>query len=228
MLALTVLYGKWSPESFIVGAILLFVGLLYQSLFSNAARVKRALKNVQPKKIGDFKSGEVGKIKGQIVFAGRTIIAPLSGRECVYYHIEVEERNSGGKNSRWLPVIDEKKKADVVLFDGENYAVVVDRKAQTYIFPDASFTSGSFDDALPEMEKYLETHKKKSTGILGFNKTMRYTEGILEEDEWCAVAGQGRWVTPGKVRLKLPVERVLLISSAPNVEVFLTDDLDPV
>jgi len=55
---------------------------------------------------------------------------------------------------------------------------------------------------------------------LGFNKTIRYHEGVIETGEMVAVFGKGQWIkdSSGKRQLVIskPTETELLISDDPS------------
>ncbi len=57
---------------------------------------------------------------------------------------------------------------------------------------------------------------KTSTGLWGFNKAIRYNEGVIEAGEKVAVFGRGRWIkdSNGKRQLVInkPAESMVLIS----------------
>lgn len=222
------LKGNLPPEAIAIVFIGIAVVLLFRFVFSSKAKIRRKLRSMPRTNIADVKEGELVKVAGKIIFAGRTVQAGLSNRTCAYYHIEVEEYRSTGKSGRWLKIIDDRKRGDVVLFDGTGYAVLQGKEVQTLFYPDVKYRSGSFQEPLPEMEAYLEQHKKKGTNWLGFNKGMRYREGILEENELCAMAGVAIWLPAGKVRVDVPAERVLVIRGTPDVNCYISDHPDTI
>ena len=80
---------------------------------------------------------------------------------------------------------------DFVLDDGTGPAIVEVEDAQISVVMDARFRSGAFNDATPQLESFLAKHGWKSTGLFGFNKSLRYAEGVLEEGESVTVFGRG-------------------------------------
>jgi hypothetical protein len=227
IISLTVLWGRdTSPVSLALTGIIVVIGIIYHAFYSDKAQVRRRSQKTKRKKIREVKSGEVVKVVGEVVFAGRTVKTSLSGRECSYYRIEVKsyETSNYSVDRHWHTIIDESGRGDIVLTDGTGYVVVQSTKAQVVVFHDITYTSGTFDDALPEMEALLEKYKNKSTSWLGTNKQMRFYEGVLEEGELCAVIGKAVWMPASKLKLNLPVQEVLVIRSAPQVEVSISDD----
>jgi hypothetical protein len=94
----------------------------------------------------------------------------------------------------------------------------------TYLVPDANYSSGAFDDATPELEEFLSIYNLKSTGMFGFNKKLRYREGVLEKDEMCAVLGEGQWNETKDHNLKLPSVKVLVVTTLQQEKIYLSDD----
>lgn len=212
-----------SPESIVLYFGIAFIVFVYKAFFSEREVVRRKLRKAVRKYIGDVKSGEVVKIVGEVVYAGRTVKAGLSERECSFYHIEVEYYRPSGKTGSWIRMIDEKKRGDIVLRDETGYALIQDDRAQSVLHRDIEYTSGSFDHPLPEMEAFLKKHKKDDKTWLGFNRSMRYYEGVLEAGELCAASGKGVWMPTRKLNLNLPVDKVLVIRRAPQVETRISD-----
>ncbi len=192
--------------------------------FSNNKRIKRKLKNSKLKKLIHFKSGDVAKLVGKVEFAGTPLRAPLSNRECAHYHIHVEQQVSSGKSSHWKTIINEEVSGNFVIRDGADYAFINDSRIKSYIVKDRKYNSGFLKDATERLEHYLNSKGFESENMLGFNKTIRYKEGVLEKDEEIAVFGKGQWVDAASVNLPDKCNRVLAIMSTPEEAVYLSDD----
>jgi hypothetical protein len=203
---------------FIVGSV------IYRYLHSQKYLVKKKLKETTQENLSLFQSGEVAKATGTIKYIGEPLIAPLSGRKCVYYHIIVEERRSSGKSSYWDTIIEENIAGNVVIKDGNTYAVIETNQVKSYVVDDKQYRSGTFEDATELMRKYLEKHNRTSVNFLGFNNSIRYQEGILEEGELIAVVGKGTWKRKSEIKLDIPAERILVIGSDGEEFVYFTDD----
>lgn len=209
-------------DSIILVPIAIAAIFIYGTFFNNSAIVKRKLRKANGKRIRDFQDEEVAKTMGKITYAGKTLIAPLSGRKCVYYHVEVVD--SSGKSSRTL--VNEEIAADVVIKDGNHYAIIETSLVKSHIIHDAKYRSGFLNDAGKKLENYLKVHGHESTNLLGFNKRIEYKEGILEEGELLAAAGKGKWKTNLEVKIKIPASRVLVISRDEKKPVYFSDDPD--
>lgn len=210
------------PYALISVAVLVYLLIRYFS--GNRLTIETELTKKPKSSIADFEEGTVGRISGKVVYGGRTLKAPFSERLCSYYHVSVE-KDRGRRNFQYHTIIEEKKAGDVILRDGDAYALVQTGKLmESYIVPDKSFTSGLLNDAGPALEAFLHKHGKSSEDFLGMNHDLRYYEGILEEEEVVSVAGKGLWKSTKELKLRLPVDKVLLIVPFGEESVVMTDD----
>lgn len=210
-----------------IGIVILIV-VLASLYYSKRAVVKRKLKKAVGKKISDFISGDIAKVVGKVEFAGEPLIAPLSGRRCAHYYVLVEEKVSSGKSSHWNTLIEEEVAGKFVIRDGRYCAHINSQNVKSYLVEDRQFASGFGNDATPELERYLNAHGQKSEGYFGWNKTIRYKEGVLEEGELIAAVGRGEWKTAEQAQLPDAYDRVLEISATEQEPVYLSDDPETV
>lgn len=210
---------------FAIIAIVFVVGLIvYGIIFSKKAIIRRALKNAPYKRIHEVQNGEKARVVGRVVYAGQVLQSPLSKRHCVAYHVEVQELRRSGKSSTWVTVINDEKRGDIVIHDGMGNALLDGQSVQTLMVQDANYNSGTFNDASPELEEYLRMHGRQSTGLLGFNKSIRYKEGILEQNELVAAVGVGTWNSARAKNLNLTNDRILIMGPDEKGKLYVTDD----
>src|ERR1043166_4733241 len=173
--------------------IAVFGGIIVLAVFFNKkARIKRKLQKMPLRMFSEVMTGEEAKICGTIHYSGKTVIAPLSGRKCSYYHFQVEQKVRRGKNTHWEIIVNEEAEGDVVIRDGRSYAHVKATGSKSYVVDDSKSNSGFMKDTSEHLEKLLTQRGIKSTNWLGMNKTIRYKEGVLEEGETVVVAGMMR------------------------------------
>jgi len=211
-----------------IGFVSLIGGVMIaKSYFSRKAVVRRKLKKAAGVKISDFLTGDIAKIVGHVEIAGDALIAPLSGRKCAYYPVLVEQLVSNGKNSYWKKLIEEEVSGTFVIRDGR-YRAHIDSssKLKTYLIQDVEFSSGLGNNATERLENYLKANGTKSENILGFNKKLRYKEGVLERGECMAVVGRGEWKFAREMSLPDSFGKILVISSTDKEPVYLSDDPD--
>lgn len=212
-------------EAFI-GFSIVIAMIIFAVFFTPKAIVKRKLKKATLKKLSRFRSGDVAKIVGEVEVVKTALKAPLSERECAYYHVQVKELQSTGKNSSYKTIIDDHKSCDFVISESGFYAYIKGEARKTYIVKDKEYKSGFGNDAPAKFEKYLRSHKRKSEGWLGFNKSLKYFEGVLEVGEKIAVLGQGKWQNARELGLPDQFGDILVFEEIKGQPIYLSDDPD--
>ena len=206
-------------------------GLTTRVLYSRDRRIKRALKRVKPTPIRDARDGKVVKIVGELVFAGRSLPAPLSQRACAYYSIRVEEyRSHGTRGGHWRQIVREDKGLDFYLRDETGVALVRIAPEGAYfpalVWDRKARTSPIISDD-PELARFLGERGMSVEGTF-FRKNLRAYEGVLEAGERVAVGGLARWVpdpdAAGGNYRETPKRLVLEASDA--LPLFFSDDPD--
>ncbi len=209
---------------FFVIVVVVVAIIILSQVFNKKARIKRKLKKAELKKIGEFKDNEIARIVGKVELVEKPLFAPLSYRECSFYYVHVEQKVSSGKSSRWSTIIEEEVAGRLLIREGDHCALINDDHLKCYIVQDERFSSGFMNDATGNLENYLNSKGYESEGFLGFNKTLRYNEGILEPDEKIAVYGKGIWRDALELDLPENYGRVLEVVAHEGVAVYLSDD----
>jgi len=151
---------------------------------------KRRLREIRRKRVVDVQDGELAKIVGTLRYASAPLTAPLSSRRCAYFEARVEQKH--GKNS-WRKIAEAKDGGSFFLEDESGRALVRLEDLGAALVEDVKFNSGVLHDPTPQAYAFLDEYGESATGMLGFNKTLRYAEGVLEEGEKVVVCGVGRW-----------------------------------
>ena len=149
-------------------------------------RAERALRSAPRATVATLTEGTTARLAGVVTSDG-TLKAPLTGRACVAYVVVLEERV--GKRG-WVRRLHEVRGVPFTLDDGTGRALIDPAQSTMLLEMDASQRSGAFDDATPVEEAFLARHGLTSTGWF-LNKTLRYTEGVIEPGERVAVLGRG-------------------------------------
>jgi len=194
-------------------AAVLEVLCIYQAL-KNGRRA-RLIRDTTASKAGHVMPGPA-KLTGQAVALTETLAAPLSGKPCVHLRFLVEEKRTRshaghGASSSWHTIIDDSQHAPCGLEDETGLIAVDLRGAEIVLHPGKQTKSGTFNSAPEDLERMLkERYGKSSVGWI-FNKTMRYTESLIEPGDVLFVAGTVE-ETPGS-NACFTVGRSLLIIS---------------
>ena len=155
------------------------------------------------------------------------LIAPLSGRQCVFYTIKIEKRVSTGKSSHWKTVIKEEKVQ--AFFINNNGDFVIVRPTQSpknyvsYLVEDKKTSSGTFNYPTPEFESLLRKYNIEPLNFLGFNKSLRYREGIIEIGEQITVAGIAKWKTLSEPIPDYHYSKIAELVSTDKEKLIITD-----
>lgn len=201
--------------------VLTSVGLGY--IFSKKNKILRELKKSPSKPINTVKEKEYVRLHGVVESVDEPLIAPLSKRPCVYYHIIVERK--GDKS--WHTVINDLKYSDFYLASGGEKARIRahDKRALMFhLVVDHNKRSGWSTEPSAAMTSYLKSQGYDGkTWLFNTNKTLRYKEAVLEPGEQVAVKGIGHWK-----RLEQPIagynySRLLELSGNFRQRLIVTD-----
>jgi hypothetical protein len=184
-----------NPLTLLVCALVIVVALVGQALFwyfRAHRRTLRKLAAVAVAPIGHVQEGTVVRIVGTLENLVQPLTAPISGRACVAWHAVVEAGNGGARQSDWRTVIDTGQYVgEFLLRDATGVARVrVTSRPRVAIVKDSHAGSGPFNQVPPHVEAFLRSYGEASTGVLGFNRNMRYQEGALQAGEQVAVIGK--------------------------------------
>jgi hypothetical protein len=192
------------------------------------ARTKRQLQATPRTNIAAAADGATVKVIGKLKYVGKPLHAPLSGRNCAYFEVRVQEHR--GKNN-WKTIVKIAEGSQFFLHDGTGKALVKLGDLTTAVVEDIKLKSGFLNDPSEEALALLQEHGQSSITFLGTNKTIRYFEGVLEEDESIAVYGQCSWEAdpdpgragdgyrdgPQQLRVVAPSDGPMLVSDDPEV-----------
>ncbi|TWO34752.1 hypothetical protein E1J38_002520 [Seonamhaeicola sediminis] len=173
--------------------------------FGRKQTILRQLKKFQFKSIPQFRYNDLTKITGKVLHAHEPFVAPFSKRKCVAYLFKIQQKVGSGKHSRWKTIVEQEDIQD--FFIEENGEVVMIKPVKVpknyfnYLDEDNSISSGFLNDPSPEFKKVLKHYNINSENYFGFNKTLRYSERILEVGETVTVAGIAKWKS-----IKEPIE----------------------
>lgn len=213
------------PMLVFVILILIIIALSYY--FNKKNTMIRALKKIPLKPKNGIKSNSLIKIHGKALHIKQPLIAPLSNRKCVFYDFKIQKRVNSGKNTRWKTIISETKIQDFFVEHNGEYIIIQPKNNpknyKCYLTIDEKTSSGTFNDPTPKVEKLLENYKIKSTSFFGFNKSLRYLEGVIEIGEHITVAGIAKWKTFSEPIPEYPYSKIINLQSEPHQKLLITD-----
>lgn len=177
------------PRIFLYLLIGFFVGLYYFINGFSWLKQKRLIENTPTSKIRSIAMGLV-EIYGEVVpWRGKLLKSPFSIKDCVYCKYLIEEYRRSGKSSHWVTVKSDEKRIPFFLKDDTGSVLVEPEGARMHIPQDFEFKSGWGKDPPASIQKFLKSNNMDFENFLGFNKTMRYREYIIEPANMLYVMG---------------------------------------
>ncbi|MBX3212240.1 MAG: hypothetical protein KF850_09420 [Labilithrix sp.] len=215
--------------SFIMGGGVFVVGLIIAlTNLKNVKRRKRILATPTSPIVQAPGNGVV-EIKGRIVPGEQGLLqTPFSGRLAVWCRVTVQELRSSGRNRSWHTILTEVDARPFLVDDGSGQtARVAPHGANVMLDKQNVASSGTFNDAPPHLEAFLQSRGLKSTSWIGFNKSMRYEEEVLAPNDPLYALGPSRR-EPGPpvhdgYRMVPSTQLVLSHEMGPEGELLLTN-----
>lgn len=211
------------PIIIVVIGLIVFLGYY----FSAKQIVLRKLSKIPLKPATGLKTSELTKVSGKALHVKSPLIAPLSGRECVFYAIKIEKRVSTGKSSHWKTVIKEEKTQEFFINSNGDFVIVRPTQSPknyiSYLVKDKKTSSGTFNDPTPEFESLLRRYNIDPLNFLGFNKPLRYKEGIIEIGEQITVSGIAKWKTLSELIPDYYYSKIAELVSEGKEKLIITD-----
>ena len=88
---------------------------------------------------------------------------------------------------------------------------------------DSSVRSGFLNDPSSDFESVLRRYNVDSKNFLGMNKTLRYSERIIEVGEEITVGGIAKWKTMSEPMPGLNYSRIATLESSNTQKLIITD-----
>jgi hypothetical protein len=120
--------------------------------------------------VGTILPGEEGLIQ-----------SPFGFVQAVWVRVRILEYRGNRKRGSWVLIHQEEDGRPFLLDDRSGQtARVYPKGAHVMGTPRTASSSGTFNDAQPHIEAFLRSRNLQSTGLLGFNKRMKYEEATLQ------------------------------------------------
>jgi len=168
-------------------------GFAWKYFRSDRWRLSRALKKAAQVPLAKVREGDVVRVTGRARPADEEPFgAPLTGRACLAYEVEVEEYVKTGRSGKWKTIIYETDHvAAFWLVESRDRALVQCRHPMMVLDRDGKFRSGVLNEPDQVLVDYLANHGQAHQGMV-FNRNLRYREGIIEPGEEVTVLATAR------------------------------------
>ncbi len=173
-----------------IALILLVVAI--PKVFGRTARIRRRVRAAPQCAIREL--GEAApaptRIAGMVVPVDEPLIAPLSGRPCVYYETRVV-RMVGLGMEEWdieYQVAAEQRSVQFLVDDGTGRALVDVTHSQVLLGEDVERSASEGGDDAAAEDAFLARFGQRRRGLL-FAKRLYFSESVIEVGERIAVVG---------------------------------------
>ena len=215
----------------IIPLIILVVGtIIFLSYYlSNKQVILRKLAKTPIKSSSGMQTNAFVKVHGKALHVKEPLIAPLSGRKCIFYILRIEKQVSNGKSTHWKTIHNEESFQEFFVESRGDYVIVRPAKRpkknyKSYLIKDKKMSSGAFKSTTPKFESILLKYGIDPKGLFGFKKTLRASEGIIEVGETITVGGIAKWKNLSEPIEGYPYSRIAELVSDNNQQLYITDD----
>ena len=195
----------------IFGLILLVAAAVVAGCLYYAFRARAKITAIREAPLCDVADLDEGYAKavGRVVALEDPLDSPLKDTPCVFFHFKVEEQRTrtvtehdhgsrpGSFNrtrtrteTYWATVLDDRQAVRCGVEDRTGVAQVELLEAETVLSPSGHTTSGLLSGCPAAVRRELSERYNFSTKGLLFNKTLRYTETVIEEGDKLFVIGE--------------------------------------
>lgn len=182
------------PVLLILGGILFLIGVIVTLVNLKNFQRRQRIIATPTSPIAQAPGNALVEIKGRIQPSEQGVLqTPFSGRHAVWCRITVQELRSSGRNTYWHTILTEIDQRPFMVDDGSGQmARIIPNGANVLLEKQNIASSGTFNDAAPHLEGFLQSRGLKSTSWLGFNKSMRYEEEVLSPNDPLYALGPSR------------------------------------
>ena len=195
--------------------------------FSRKNVIIRTLGKIPHKPASSLKTNELSKVSGKALHVKDPLIAPYTNRKCVFYQIIIEQKVSTGKSSTWKTLIKEERFQDFFIQTKNDFVIIKPQEhPKNYIchlVKDKDQSSGAFNDPTPQFVSVLKRYNINPETYFGFNKRLRYKEGIIAIGEEITVAGIAKWKTLSEPLPEYPYSKIATLDSNDKQKLIITD-----
>lgn len=202
--------------------IIVAIGLVVR-YFSPLDKFKRVLRKTRPMTPQKAQEGAYVRVQGMAKPLNEIKQAPLTERACLIYEASVDQKT----NRYWRNIIT-KVSQDNFIVEVGNELVLINMDVpksciQVRLDIDRDGSSGILHEPSKNLLRFLNYNQKESTTILGFNKTFRYTEGILAPEEMVTVKGIASWKTLSDPLAGYSYSRILELKGTADHPLLISD-----
>lgn len=177
-----------------------------------ALRMRRLMTGTPTTKIEDI-TGGLTELSGRVPDNADILEAPISGQECAYYRIKIEQYRSQKDSGGWHQVLEASAPDWMTIDDGTGIAAICLADATFELGRDIRSESGGYSGAPEKIRERLSSKYGFDTKGWVFNKRLRYTEFRLSSGDMLYAIGEA---TAGEPPTLKAGPKGLLLSDRPE------------
>jgi hypothetical protein len=182
------------------------------------ARIRGKLADIKVVPVGRATEGRLG-IEGR-ARALETRPAPFSGRPVIGFRVKVEQEDDDG----WSTLLDVSELGDFEVEDPTGRALIKAAHGHLLLQEEGRWKNGLITSVPPAVEKLLQRHGQSSRGWV-FEKTLRWTEYLLEAGERVFVYGEVRREPGSQAGFRQPAQALVIEAPLDGQPMVIADQL---
>jgi hypothetical protein len=146
--------------------------------------IRHKARRLGPTEIDRVGDGARVKVVGRVDVGARPLEAPITGRPCAAWSVEVQD------GANWSTVVIEVQAQDFVLRDRSSRSALVRADQASVVFDSDAWIWQK--EVTPRMRAFLDRYRLRDGGYFGTGGPFRYVEGVIEAGEEVTVVGNAR------------------------------------
>jgi len=176
------------------GIVVMLLGGVFALCSIDDWKTRRRFRSTPIQSIADAPGEGVVRIHGKVCPSDEGLVrVPLAERDAVWYCLTVSEQVQSGKSKTWKEILRRSDDRAFLVDDGSGQCAIVQPHGGKFLVEREEIAwIGLGSDPSDEFELFLAENGIKSTGILGFRKTLRCELQCISPDDTVHVLGPSR------------------------------------
>ncbi|MFH0874906.1 MAG: GIDE domain-containing protein [archaeon] len=212
----------------IIGILLPLLGFGVGGFFiysaNNLKKVKKIIETLPTTKISDVKPGII-EVTGVAHSAKeKPLKSPLTSKDCFYYKYNIEEKhtkrdNKGHTTTSWKTIRSGVDSVPFYVDDGSGKVLIDPKEADLSVKINEQANSSFGKDPPEHIKAFLKANNISFEGFLGINKTMRYNELLITQNQKLFIIGTAQEGEGGLTIKKGTAEKLFMVSDSEEKDI---------
>ena len=202
----------------VIGCIIILLLITISTIFSSKYIVIKAFKKAKTKAISNLSTKAYVKIVGHVKPTNKILIAPLSGKKCIYYKFTIQVKDK--KN--WKQIINHTQCTDFFIEDSSGIALITSSaiNKNTSVMHITNLLKESLKPNNKKIKSYLKTINKKELNTYGI---LKCKEVIIEQNCKVGIKGLTSWKTLQHTIKGFAYSKIISLSGTKQKKLLITD-----